>query len=70
MVSLLQRVPFSNAGVPAQQKETKRLCPGARPARWSSGYLRYGGAKDQKQQQKQKPDQKIAAFGGSYSWIA
>ena len=41
------------------------LCPGVRPARWSSGYLRYGGAKDQKQ----KPDQKIAAFGGSYSWI-
>ena len=30
MVSLLQRVPFSNAGVPAQQKGTKRLCPGVR----------------------------------------
>ena len=29
-VSLLQRVPFSNAGVPAQQKGTKRLCPGVR----------------------------------------
>jgi len=42
MVSLLQRVPFSNAGVPAQQKGTKRLCPGVRPARWGSGYLRYG----------------------------
>src|SRR3989344_7310332 len=27
MVSPLRRVPFSNAGVPAQQKGTKRLCP-------------------------------------------
>ena len=105
--------PFPNAGVPAQRKVSKRLCPGVRPARWGSGYLRYGtdpgaaatvcfaappsavydcvvrslrphpridpftqpaeGAKDQKPEQKQrqkpKPDQKIAAFGGSYSWI-
>jgi len=25
-----------------RQKGTKRLCPGVRPARWGSGYLRYG----------------------------
>jgi hypothetical protein len=30
MVSLLQRLPFSNAGVPAQQKGSKRLCPTTR----------------------------------------
>ena len=30
MVSPLRRVPFSNAGVPAQQKGTKRLCPTTR----------------------------------------
>ena len=41
-VSLLQRLTFSNAGVPAQQKVSKRLCPGVRPTRWGSGYLRYG----------------------------
>jgi hypothetical protein len=94
-----------------RQKGTKRLCPGVRPARLGSGYLRYGtdpgaastvcfaappiavydcvvrslrsharidpvtkpaeGAKDQEpdQKPKPKPDQKIAAFGGSYSWI-
>ena len=108
-VSLLQRLTFSNAGVPAQQKVSKRLCPGLRPTRWGSGFLRYGidpgaaspvcfaaptlavydcvvrslrsharidpvtkpaeGAKDQEPEQKQKPDQKIAAFGSSYSWI-
>jgi hypothetical protein len=41
------------------------LDPRAKPAE---------GAKDQKPEPKQKPDQepdqKIAAFGGSYSWIA
>jgi len=94
-----------------RRKVSKRLCPGVRPARWGSGYLRYGtdpgaastvgfaaptiavydcvvrslrshvridpvtkpaeGAKDQEpdQKPKPKPDQKIAAFGGSYSWI-
>jgi hypothetical protein len=41
-VSLLQRLTFSNAGMPAQQKVSKRLCPGVRPTRWGSGYLRYG----------------------------
>ena len=30
-VSPLRRVPFSNAGVPAQQKGTKRLCSCVRP---------------------------------------
>jgi hypothetical protein len=43
MVSLLQRLTFTNAGVPAQQKVSKRLCPGVRPAE---------GAKDQKPKQK------------------
>ncbi|MCS3837216.1 hypothetical protein HNR03_001814 [Pseudomonas sp. JAI111] len=31
MVSLLQRLPFANAGVPAQPKGSKGLCPGVRP---------------------------------------
>ena len=41
-VPLLQRVTFSNAGMPAQQKVTKRLRPDVRPARWGSGFLRCG----------------------------
>jgi hypothetical protein len=36
-VSLLQRVPFSNA-----KKEPKGFAPGVRPARWGSGFPSYG----------------------------
>ena len=60
MVSLLQRLTFPNAGVPAQRKVGKRLCPGVRhlaEARCSLAtvsirghHLRSAeGAKDQKQ---------------------
>jgi len=41
-VSLLQRVPFSNAGVPAQQKGTKRLGPRRTALRLGSVFPRYG----------------------------
>jgi hypothetical protein len=71
-VSLLQRVTFFRR----QKGNPKGFAPAYGPLAGARGTFVTGpiraqpaeGAKDQ--EQKQKPDQKIAAFGSSYSWIA